>query len=338
MKNYFQFNLTGKKVLPVWIAFVVLFLIPYILVQIKMQTLPKPESGNVDTMALITYMGKIFSLYGVMMILLIVQYAILFFIGKLAIEGVELKEKSIRFVGTFGRFLLVLIPGFLLTIITFGIYGPWYTTNLYKFFAKNSSHDDNEFEFAGKGSDLFLIMLFTVVLPMIFFMIIAILFVFAVGLKGGAAAPTPTLMTQVYAFSLVLLVIFFMIPYIYYTTKWTLNLKFKNYSIQLETELWESAKKIALEVFLSAITLGIYTPLASLKLFKYFSERTVAMSENGSKKFGYDIEPKADFLFIWGQYLLTLITLGIYCPWAFCKTSKRILAKTYVEDITVAEV
>ena len=91
--------------------------------------------------------------------------------------------------------------------------------------------------------------------------------------------------------------------------------------------------KIAIEALLSVVTLGIYLPLATVKLYKYFVERTVARSDESNKQFGYDIEPKDDFLFIWGQTLLTIITLGIYYPWAFCKVLDRVVGKTYVEEV-----
>jgi len=131
---------------------------------------------------------------------------------------------------------------------------------------------------------------------------------------------------------IMILIIF--IPYMYFIYKWMVNFKFKEYTIKWETDFWSSVGKIAIELFLSVITVGIYLPLACLKLFSYFSERTIASTESGSKNFGYDIEPLDDFLFIWGQYLLTIITLGIYYPWAFCKIMDRVAGKTYVEEVT----
>jgi uncharacterized membrane protein YjgN (DUF898 family) len=83
---------------------------------------------------------------------------------------------------------------------------------------------------------------------------------------------------------------------------------------------------------LSIITLGIYAPVGSLRLYKYFAERTVARNEASVKKLGYDLEPTDDFLFMWGQILLVIITLGIYYPWAYCKISSRVFGKTYMEE------
>ncbi|HEY6913975.1 MAG TPA: DUF898 family protein, partial [Paludibacter sp.] len=246
---------------------------------------------------------------------------------------VEYKEKTFSFAGKFGQFLSVYIPGFLLSIITIGIYSPWFTANIINFFAKNSSHDSNSLEFKGKGSDLFLIMLFTLIIPVIILTFVIGIFAFIAGMRGSMQASEPNSLSNFYGVILVVAIFLMIIPYIYYAYKWRVNFNFKSYNIQWETSFWSSAAKIALEILLSMITIGIYTPLAMLRLYSYFAERTIAKSETGSKKFGYDIEPGSDFLFIWGQLLLGLITLGIYYPWAFCKVSERIIGKTYSEDI-----
>jgi len=70
-----------------------------------------------------------------------------------------------------------------------------------------------------------------------------------------------------------------------------------------------------------------------LKLYKYFAERTEANSAVANKKFGYDLESGKDFLFLWGQLLLTAITLGIWFPWAYSRINERVIGKTFVETI-----
>jgi uncharacterized membrane protein YjgN (DUF898 family) len=67
-------------------------------------------------------------------------------------------------------------------------------------------------------------------------------------------------------------------------------------------------------------------------LFKYFSEKTVAVSDETTLRFGFDYDAKNDFFYIWGQMLLTMVTLGIYYPWAFSKIGKRVLSQTYLEQ------
>lgn len=335
MKNYFKFNLTGNKLFPVWLVFMVLFLIPYIYVQYKLQGFKGHPQNPQETLG---QLGQMFTWYGAMFALLIIEYAILFFALKLALNSIQYKEESLSFSGTFGEFLLVYIPGFLLSIITIGIYSPWFTANIIKFFAKKTSYKSEDFDFKGKGSDLFLITLFTLIIPMIVLMFVIGIFAFIAGMKGTMPQgdPTNSFQTGLYAAAMMFAILLMVIPYIYYAYKWRVNFSYKGYSIQWETTFWSSAAKIALELFLSIITFGIYLPLASLKLYKYFAERTIAKSEAGSKKFGYDLEAGSDFLFIWGQLLLGMITVGIYYPWAFCKISDRVLSKMYSEEIEAA--
>ena len=122
-----------------------------------------------------------------------------------------------------------------------------------------------------------------------------------------------------------------MIPYMYLIYKWMVNIDYKKYNISWETSFWPSCGKIAFEILLSIITLGIYGPLAMLRIYKYFADRTVAVADDSKFKFGYDIDHLNDFLYIWGQILLTIITIGIYYAWAFSKIGNRILSKTYLE-------
>lgn len=334
MRNFFKFNLTGKKLLPIWIIYMVLFFIPYIYLQFRLQTL-NHQQVTTEAGAALHKLSSTYQLLGYMSLLILVQYAILFFMAKLSIEGIEYKEKIFLFAGKFGQFLLILIPGFLLTIITLGIYGPWLYTRVIKFFASNSSNDSNNLEFKGKGSDLFVIILLTLVIPMIVLMIAMVIFTFKDIVKGSVPASDPK--TSPFTFIMMFFILVIIIPYMYNVYKWIINFRFKNYDIVLVPGFWKFAGVIALQLLLSIVTIGIYLPLASLKIYKLFAEHTLATSDIAKKKFGYNIEPTQDFLFIWGQLLLSIITLGIYTPWAFCKIASRILGKTFTEEIEIAQ-
>jgi hypothetical protein len=130
-----------------------------------------------------------------------------------------------------------------------------------------------------------------------------------------------------------LVIMVVMIPYLYLIYKWAVNISYKDKHITWETGFWESCGRIAIEMLLTIITVGIYMPLAMLRLYKYFSQRTVVEASDSKRKFGYDIEPLNDFLFIWGQTLLVIVSLGIYYPWAVCKIWKKVLGKTYLAGI-----
>lgn len=69
-------------------------------------------------------------------------------------------ETRLGFQGTGGELFGKLIGGFLLTGITFGIYAPWFTCKLARFFTENMSAQTSEgrtlqLRFGGEGGDLF---------------------------------------------------------------------------------------------------------------------------------------------------------------------------------------
>jgi len=312
MKDYFKFNLKAEKLLTVWLTFMVLFIVPYVILLVRIKDIIVPQQPF-----------SIFGFYGILTVLFIIAYAVIFYMFKLTIEGVEYKGNAFVFDGTFGSFMGMFIGGLLLTIITLGIYSPWFTTKLQKFFVDHTSHDSNKLEFEGVAYHLFKIMFFGTFLPIMALIIFMVILEF----KNGLNQPTSM------GIYLNLMIMLILIPYIYYFYKWMVNIKFKKYTILWETTFWNSCGKILLEIFLSIITAGIYYPYAILRLYKYFVERTFAVSEERKKGFGYELEAGKDFLFLWGQLLLTVITLGIYYPWACCKVTSRILSKTYTEQI-----
>lgn len=313
MKDYFKFNLKAQKLLPAWLTFMVLFMAPYLFLIVNIKEIIQPGQP-----------ASILKFYGIFLILFIVAYAIFFYILKYIIEGFEFKGKSFVFEGTFGQFIGKILSGILLSIITIGIYTPWFVTKMHKFFIDNTTIESDKLSFAGTAGKLFKIVSLTLVLPLFVLMITIVI----LSMKVGTFDPKMVrLYTNLFTFIL-------MTPYLYFVYKWMVNIKFKNYTIRWETRFWNSCGKIILEIFLSIITIGIYYPYAGLRLYKYFIEKTFAVSESSKKGFGYDIEAGKDFLFLWGQLLLTIITLGIYYPWACCKIMERIVGKTYTEQIT----
>jgi uncharacterized membrane protein YjgN (DUF898 family) len=307
MKNYFNFNLTGKKLLPIWLLFLVFFMAPYVTMITQMKNL---QAGNSPSMLLLP----------VLLLLIIVSFLFIFYIAKYSIESVVFKGIAFEFKGTLGTFIGKVLLGLLLSIVTFGIYLAWFVKDIQSFFVDNSSYNSQSFSFRGQGGNLFVIFLLSLILPMFLFVIVMTIFLM-------------NNMQNIAFFMIIqqVVIIVIMIPYMYYVYKWMVNVNYKDYNIRWETNFWESCGKIALEILLSIITLGIYMPLAMLRLFKFFAGKTKAVALDRKLNFGFEIDQLNDFLFIWGQLLLTIITLGIYYPWAFCKIGKRILSKTYLE-------
>jgi hypothetical protein len=309
MKNYLSFNLTGKKLLPIWILFLVLFILPYSIIVYQLQRI---QPGVTPPL----YIFPVFLLE------LVIAFLLAYYIAKLTIENLGYKDKLVVFNGSFGKFVGVVLLGLLLSIITLGIYTAWFVRDMNRYFVDNSSYDSQKFEFKGKGGVLFLILLLTIIVPMV---IISLLVGKTITTYPGQFS-TSTIIYQ-------LVVLIIMIPYMYFVYKWMVDISYKTYAIAWKTDFWNSCGKILVEILLIVVTLGIYTPLAMIRLYKYFVDRTTAEGTEGKLRFGYDIENLNDFLFIWGQMLLMIITLGIYYPWAFCKIGARILRKTYIEKV-----
>ena len=311
MKNYFDFTLTGKRLLPIWIFIYVVVMIPYAIYYNQM--LSSPLDGS----------PKTYSPWIIILIMMIGYLALFYFI-KIAIESVRFKDNNIHFDGRFLTYVGKVLLGFVLSIVTLTIYLAWFIKDLSKFFCNNSTLNADRFQFVGKSGRLFLILLLTMLLP------ITILTIF------GTKFLYPTIHSAIgfILFEGILMII--MIPYLYFFYKWMIDFQYKGYSIKWKTKFVDSFIKILIEFFLTIITCGIYLPMAYLRLFKYFSEKTFAESEETTLQFGFEFDAKKDFLFIWGQILLTIITLGIYYPWAFLKIGKRFLTKTYLININAA--
>ncbi|WP_207428076.1 YjgN family protein [Pedobacter sp. SYSU D00535] len=56
--------------------------------------------------------------------------------------------------GKLSDLMMLFIKGFVFTIFTFGIYGPWFTVSLRKYLIGNTRFGNVEFEYTGEGSDL----------------------------------------------------------------------------------------------------------------------------------------------------------------------------------------
>lgn len=312
MKNYFKFKLEGKQFLPVWLLGYFLVIVPYI----AMFILNNRAVANHE---------KPYALLIFIPILFITGPALYFYITKMTIENVALSNETLQTKLSFGKFFGIYTGGLLLSIITLGIYSPWFIKKMQDFFTNNTSYKSREFTFLGEGGKLWLIITLSLILPII---LVAVLF-HSYLVPGIEQTFVERCVRQA-------ITTFLMIPYIYYVYKWMVNIKFNNYHIQWDTELMPSLGKVALEVTLSIITFGLYYPMALLKLYHYFIHKTKSnVVDNQQIQFGYDLAPKEDYLYLLGQGLLTLITLGFYYPWAFANIGKRILDKTYMEKVAV---
>jgi len=110
------------------------------------------------------------------------------------------------------------------------------------------------------------------------------------------------------------------------------DFRYKDYLIRWDTEFFPATGKITIELIFAVITFGIYFPMAYIRLYRYFTEHTKSNVVSGIQiSLGYEGDQFSDFLYTWGQILLTVITLGFYYPWAFSKIAQRVFTGTFLE-------
>jgi len=318
MKSYLNFTLKGSQFLPVWIAFFFFFMIPYYFLLGEFNELISsdvPAGGP----------SKLFFIY--LAFVLAMAYTFVYYMVKLVVQSLEYKGERVLCNYHLGKYIGIIIKGIVLSIVTVGIYIPWLIKNIHRFFTNGVLYNSHKFSFKGKGGKLFLNMTLTTFIP--FLLVGIVLF--------SILESTIDLQSQNFLLIYQLIVMFSLVPNIYLILKWMVDFRYKDYLIRWDTEFFPATGKIALELVLAVITFGIYFPMAYLRLYRYFTEHTKSNVVNAKQiSLGYDGDLLSDFLFIWGQILLTVITLGFYYPWAFSRIAQRVLTQTFLEtDVVV---
>ncbi len=231
------------------------------------------------------------------------------------INACSMDSTPFVFKGKIGSYVGLILGGMALTIITLGIYFGWYYKNIVNYFCKNTEYKGSPFAFHGKPWQLLLM----------FFGIIALSGLTSFVLVTVLSSSQKTMMEIASS----LLIFVMIIPFIYLIYKWIFNITYTDHLVFWKTDFFPSCGVIFREFFLTIITIGIYFPVASLKLISYFASRTIISKNNEEiASFKTEYPLKEGFLLIWGQTLLCIITIGIYLPWAWAKIGKWMAERT----------
>jgi hypothetical protein len=135
---------------------------------------------------------------------------------------------------------------------------------------------------------------------------------------------------------LALILLGFLSAYIYGVYRWFFtNLRYQEHAVAWRTDFWGSVAFVWVQGLLSIITVGIYAPAASVQVYRYFINRTVV--EKDEQPFGrlaFEGKVGKGFGLLWGQGLLSVITAGIYLPWAIARVGRWFLSNTSFEEGT----
>jgi len=320
MKSNLELSLHGrdwwKPFLPYWI--IILAVEAVIQVTGTSSAWGKAHPG----LALAVQLGLALVTWFVAMVFTIVFLRIL--APKLSLQG-----DALAFQGKIGEYIWLNVVGILLSLITIGVFLPWYMRRITDYLASKTSWRGNELKFLGRGGKLFLYMLVGIIAPLVVMIV-------ALGLLVGLNAPLQTREGGVGSAQLVtMLVTFFIVLYIvlvfvYLLYKWYVDFSWRDITVRWKTRFWPSFGMVLGQLALTLITATIYWPAAFLKLYRYFTQRTVL--RRGEDEIGHmGFEGARGFGLIWGQALLSLVTVGFYLPWAYANIGRWLVAGTFVE-------
>ena len=320
MKREFDFQLDAKKFLPLFLGFFIPWLILEVLIAVQSSG---AEAGTASTASVFTLLLPVAA---VILLTVLLYIPIL----RKLLSALSFENQAFALQGSIGKFLGLNLLGIFLTVITLGIYGPWYATRITRYLVGETSYKEQPLEFSGRGGRLLLIVLLTIAVPMIPLILVQLRL--APTVFGPLSTVNPF---QAFMLQLLAQLIFwsFIAAYIYLIYRWLFtNLRYRDKSLSWNTEFWPSVSLIWVQMVLSFLTLGIYLPEAYIKIYRYFVEHSEILVERKQEgRLGFQGQTGRGFGLLWGQLLLTVITLGVYTPWALAKVGKWFLSNTYVE-------
>ncbi len=326
MKQFFSLNVRGRDVVwPMlgWWLLTVLYVLG-----IVVRLLAAPESGmTVVNWAFALRLLVGFALHtafgvGVALVLLPVMKHT---IGALSYggEAFESDYSTRRYVG-------LVVGGVALTVLTCGLYLPWFITRLMRFFCEGVSHSFHLMTFRGKAMRLFAISILTLVLPVVA--------VVALAQHSDLLDPTKFSFDMMsfgplLGLGVVLLEIFCVSLFVVLLYRWWVDVTYGDKVVTTRMPLLSATGFVVWQGVLSLLTAGLYAPMASLRMMQYVAERSVVVGADGEeKRLGLRLRSWRDWAWMWGQMLLLVVTLGIYLPWFYAKTMNRFGSRLYVEE------
>jgi len=194
-----------------------------------------------------------------------------------------------QFNGKGADLLIKLLVGYLLTIVTLGIYMPWFIADLTRFFVDNTELGGPQgkvsLKFNGTGGNLFVICLTNFLLCLVTLMIYT---------PWAVVRFNRWQMENVTATD---------------AAGHTFNVRFAGTGAAL---FW----KLVGGYLLTVITLGIFFPWFLVWLMRFYADNTT-VTQGGQTAFSFSYAGTGGQLFVVVLVgaLLTFITLGIYYPW-----------------------
>lgn len=315
MRNYFELRIKGSLLARYYIAAYVI-IVALAAIYVLGFVIPAEPDPVLDG----AYLGLLLLRMLLVFLVSAISYFILFFFVKSTVGGLSLNEERFTEDYNFKSYMVVCLRGLFLTVVTCGIYMPWFIAEIVRLFSGGISLKGDKIEFKGDGMTLFSYLALMVLLPSFLFVL---LFVgIPVTLKS---------MPLLVVFSVGLLICIS----VYYAlaAKWIVSFTHGMRRVASTVKGWHFGIFIAGQMLLSLITCGLYYPMALLRIWKYFVSHAVIGEETVEERLGFSMIDGKNYLTVLGQMLLVTITFGIYYPWAYAKIACLLVNQTYLETI-----
>ncbi len=322
MKHKIETTLSGSSWWKPYLLFI--FLTLAVVIPFELAAMRQDTPGNT-----IPFIPVFLFMIVMLGLLIVIEAAFTLILGRIVVASISCNGKKAVLGGDLLDFIKLNLVCFGLTLITLGFYGPRYIKRQTDYLVEHCTIDGIGCSFAGTAKKMFKYIYLGLVLPLIVWVAIFTTAVVAVSLAEGAPGALPaTLVGVLYAG-----LFFICTPYAYYATKWYFNISCQGKKLEWNTQFWPSFFYLSGQLLLLLVTLGIAWPVALINCWGYFGKRTIISEGDKIIYTGFfEGSKKKAFGLFWAQTLLTIITLGIYTPWAYAKCFAYLLNSTGFED------
>ena len=317
MRSYFQCHIGGSRLFVPWLLALVLAAGASAAVRL---VLPEPQADPVfDGRFLLGILG--YMLGGIC--LLAAQCLVYYRFVQATLRGSSLYGEAIEAEYDPKRYLRLCAKNILLSVVTCGIWLPWMVVSLIRYFASPVIHRlflCEEPIYRGRGSVLFAYGVLFGVVPVVIIPFAAACFV----LTGGMAVSGVLLLIVAVGLLACLKAL---------TLRYFVNFEVGRKRLCTTIRSWRAGGFVFGQFLLLVLTCGIYAPMALLRIWRYYADRTVLGEERGEIRFGFSSNGLRDYGRLLLQWLLVAVTAGLYFPWGYARTMELLIGHTYVEEV-----
>jgi len=209
----------------------------------------------------------------------------------------NISKNRVSFDGTGGKLFGILLVNLLLTIVTFGIYYFWAVVKVRKYFHNHTSILNGRLDYHVTGAEKF----FAFIKAML---LLSFVFLLLFGLSTLISMLGLPLTTQAITILLFYLLILLMWPLILVAARrFTMSrTSWNSVHFKFTGRVKEAIKIYIKGIFLSIVSLGLYTPWFIVSIRKFLLDSTYL----GNSKFNYTGTGRGLFKYFWPLYIIVI--------------------------------